>query len=62
MKLSSASFGDQQRIPGAPAGTTSFALICHDYDVPSKGDDVNKERRSVPASLTGTYALNPKLL
>ena len=36
---------------GAPAGTESFALICHDYDVPSKGDDVNKEGRSVPASL-----------
>ena len=36
---------------GAPAGTRSFVLICHDYDVPSKGDDVNKEGRSVPASL-----------
>lgn len=78
MKLSSSSFGDNQRIPGAcafavphatehislssnrnpqlgwsgaPADTKSFALICHDYDVPSKGDDVNKEGRSVPASL-----------
>ena len=78
MKLSSSSFGDQQRIPGAyafavphatdhvalssnrnpqlawsgaPAGTQSFVLICHDYDVPSKGDDVNKEGRIVPASL-----------
>ncbi|HEY5290916.1 MAG TPA: YbhB/YbcL family Raf kinase inhibitor-like protein [Burkholderiales bacterium] len=78
MKLSSSSFGDNQRIPGAyafavphatdhitlssnrnpqlswsgaPAGTNSFVLICHDYDVPSKGDDVNKEGRSVPASL-----------
>ena len=34
-----------------PAGTRSFALICHDPDVPSKGDDVNKEGRVVPASL-----------
>jgi Raf kinase inhibitor-like YbhB/YbcL family protein len=78
MKLVSASFGDNQRIPGAyafavphasehltlssnrnpqfawsdaPAGTRSFVLICHDRDVPSKGDDVNKEGRSVPASL-----------
>ena len=36
---------------GAPADTKSFVLICHDRDVPSKGDDVNKEGRSVPASL-----------
>jgi Raf kinase inhibitor-like YbhB/YbcL family protein len=36
---------------GAPAGTRSFALICHDPDVPSRGDDVNQEGRSVPASL-----------
>ena len=35
----------------APAGTKSFALICCDPDVPSKGDDVNQEGRSVPASL-----------
>lgn len=35
----------------APAGTKSFALICHDPDVPSQGDDVNQEGRSVPASL-----------
>jgi len=78
MKLSSSSFGDNQRIPGAfafavphatdhialssnrnpqlgwsgaPADAKSFVLICHDIDVPSKGDDVNKEGRSVPASL-----------
>ncbi|MGP1676168.1 MAG: YbhB/YbcL family Raf kinase inhibitor-like protein [Burkholderiales bacterium] len=78
MKLSSSSFGDNQRIPGAyafavphatdhvalssnrnpqlswsgaPASTKSFVLICHDCDVPSKGDDVNKEGRSVPAGL-----------
>jgi hypothetical protein len=36
---------------GAPAGTKSFALVCHDYDVPSRGDDVNQEGRTVPASL-----------
>ncbi|PKO88201.1 MAG: YbhB/YbcL family Raf kinase inhibitor-like protein [Betaproteobacteria bacterium HGW-Betaproteobacteria-10] len=35
----------------APVGTQSFALICHDPDVPSQGDDVNQEGRSVPASL-----------
>ena len=36
---------------GAPAGTKSFAVICHDPDVPSRGDDVNQEGREVPASL-----------
>ena len=36
---------------GAPAGTRSFALVCHDPDVPSQGDDVNQEGRSVPAAL-----------
>lgn len=35
----------------APAGTRSFVVICHDPDVPSKGDDVNQEGRSVPAAL-----------
>ena len=34
-----------------PPETQSLALICHDPDVPSRGDDVNKEGRSVPASL-----------
>jgi len=35
----------------APAGAKSFVLICHDPDVPSRPDDVNKEGRVVPASL-----------
>jgi Raf kinase inhibitor-like YbhB/YbcL family protein len=34
-----------------PAETRSFAVLCHDYDVPSKPDDVNQEGREVPASL-----------
>jgi Raf kinase inhibitor-like YbhB/YbcL family protein len=34
-----------------PAGTKSFALICHDFDVPSRGDDVNKTDREGPADL-----------
>jgi Raf kinase inhibitor-like YbhB/YbcL family protein len=34
-----------------PAGTKSFAVICHDPDVPSRGDDVNQEGRAVPKSL-----------
>ena len=34
-----------------PAGTKSLALVCHDPDVPSRGDDVNKEGRVVPAAL-----------
>lgn len=36
---------------GAPRGTQSFALICHDPDVPSRPDDVNIEGREVPADL-----------
>jgi Raf kinase inhibitor-like YbhB/YbcL family protein len=34
-----------------PKDTQSFALICHDPDVPSKGDDVNQEGKVIPASL-----------
>jgi len=34
-----------------PAGTQSFALICHDFDVPSRGDDVNQADREVPEDL-----------
>lgn len=36
---------------GAPAGTQSFALICHDPDVPSRADDVNREGHTVAANL-----------
>lgn len=34
-----------------PPGTHSLALICHDFDVPSRGDDVNQPDREVPADL-----------
>ncbi len=34
-----------------PAEAVSFALIVHDYDVPSRPDDVNQEGRSIPAEL-----------
>jgi Raf kinase inhibitor-like YbhB/YbcL family protein len=36
---------------GAPAGAKSYALVCHDPDVPSQGDDVNQEGRVVRMSL-----------
>jgi phosphatidylethanolamine-binding protein (PEBP) family uncharacterized protein len=36
---------------GVPEGMKSFALICHDPDVPSRGDDVNQPDREVPADL-----------
>ncbi|HKR76450.1 MAG TPA: YbhB/YbcL family Raf kinase inhibitor-like protein [Rhodanobacter sp.] len=35
----------------APEGTRSFVLTCIDTDVPSRGDDVNKPGRVVPAEL-----------
>lgn len=35
----------------APAATKSFALVCIDGDVPSRGDDVNQQGRTVPADL-----------
>lgn len=34
-----------------PEGTRSLALICHDPDVPSRGDDVNQDGKTVPADL-----------
>ena len=36
---------------GVPAQAKSLVLICHDPDVPSRGDDVNQEGRTVPAAL-----------
>ena len=35
----------------APKATQSFVVICHDYDVPTKPDDVNQEGRVVPKTL-----------
>ena len=49
-KLSS-NWNPQLEWNDVPMGTKSLALICHDYDVPSKADDVNKEGRTIPASL-----------
>jgi Raf kinase inhibitor-like YbhB/YbcL family protein len=34
-----------------PSGTRSLVLLCDDYDVPSKPDDVNQEGRTIPSSL-----------
>ena len=34
-----------------PAGTRSLALICHDFDVPSRHEDVGKEGREILAEL-----------
>ena len=34
-----------------PAAAQSLVLICHDFDVPSRGDDVNQADREVPAEL-----------
>jgi len=44
-------FNPQFSWDDVPAGAKSFALICHDPDVPSKPDDVNQEGRVVPADL-----------
>ncbi|NJD31422.1 MAG: YbhB/YbcL family Raf kinase inhibitor-like protein [Gammaproteobacteria bacterium] len=39
------------RWTGVPSGARSLVLICVDTDVPTRPDDVNKEGRTVPASL-----------
>ena len=48
-------FGDNVSPPFAwgdlPAGTRSLALVCHDFDVPSRRDDVNREDREISADL-----------
>lgn len=36
---------------GAPDDAKSFVVVCHDYDVPSRGDDVNQPDREVPEDL-----------
>ncbi|QIM70394.1 YbhB/YbcL family Raf kinase inhibitor-like protein [Bordetella trematum] len=44
-------FNPQFSWSDAPEGTRSFALLCHDPDVPSQPDDVNQDGREVSASL-----------
>lgn len=39
---------------GAPAGTRSYAVLCVDSDVPTSGEDVNKEGRTVSRELPRT--------
>ena len=34
-----------------PSGSQSVVIVCHDPDVPSVGDDVNKEGRTIPAAM-----------
>ncbi len=34
-----------------PEGTRSLILICHDFDVPSRPDDVNQPDREIPSDL-----------
>jgi hypothetical protein len=34
-----------------PEGARSMVLICHDFDVPSRPDDVNQPGREIPADL-----------
>lgn len=35
----------------APIGTRSFAIVCHDPDVPGSPEDVNQEGREIPETL-----------
>lgn len=39
---------------GAPEGTQSYVVVMHDPDVPTVGDDVNQEERTVPHDLPRT--------
>jgi hypothetical protein len=39
---------------GVPSGTRSLVLLCVDSDVPTRADDVNKERQIVAADLPRT--------
>ena len=39
------------RWSNVPGGTKSFAIVCHDPDVPSSPENVNKEGQVVPATL-----------
>jgi len=36
---------------GVPSATQSLCIVCHDPDVPSRSDDVNKDGRTVPETL-----------
>ena len=38
----------------APSATRSFVITCIDTDVPSRGDDVNKQGRTVPAEIVSS--------
>jgi len=51
----SVAFGENLSPPlawsGLPEGTRSLVLLCQDFDVPSRPDDVNRADREVPADL-----------
>jgi Raf kinase inhibitor-like YbhB/YbcL family protein len=49
-----ANLNPQLRWDDVPPATRSFVILVHDYDVPTRGDDVNQEGRQVPADLPRT--------
>ncbi|MBL8350579.1 MAG: YbhB/YbcL family Raf kinase inhibitor-like protein [Burkholderiaceae bacterium] len=55
MTADGVAFGDNLSPPLAwsdlPAGARSLTLVCHDFDVPSRVDDVGRSDREVPADL-----------